>query len=55
MKPMGVPTMPTTKILRSDLPGLIVALDDLAQTITISDAAGLNQVIVSKFRRERSR
>ncbi len=47
MKPMGVPTMPTTKILRSDLPGLIVALDDLAQTITISDAAGLNQVIVS--------
>lgn len=47
MKPMGVPTMPTTKILRSDLPGLIVALDDLAQTITISDAAGLNQVIVN--------
>jgi Type VI secretion system/phage-baseplate injector OB domain len=46
MKPMGVPTMPTTKILRSDF-GLIVAMDDVAQTVTISDAAGLNQVIVN--------
>jgi hypothetical protein len=46
MKPMGVPTMPTTKILRSELPGLIIALDDMAQNITISDAMGTNQVIV---------
>ena len=45
MKPMGVPSTPQTKILRSDL-GLIVALDDAAQTISISDAAGLNQVTV---------
>jgi len=46
MKPMGVPTMPTTKIWRSDF-GLIVALDDTAQTVTIADAAGLNQVVVN--------
>ena len=45
MKPMGVPSTPQTKILRSDF-GLIVALDDLTQTIAISDAAGLNQVTV---------
>lgn len=45
-KPAGVPSQPTTKILRSDL-GLIVALDDAAQTISVSDAAGLNQVVVS--------
>lgn len=46
MKPMGVPTMPTTKILRSDF-GLILAMDDVAQTVTISDATGVNQVIVN--------
>jgi hypothetical protein len=46
LKPMGVPTMPTTKILRSDL-GLIIAMDDMAQTVTVSDAAGLNQVVVN--------
>ena len=45
MKPMGVPTTPTTKILRSDL-GLIVALDDAAQNITVSDTAGQNQLVV---------
>lgn len=45
MKPMGVPSQPTTKILRSDL-GLLVALDDTAQTISVSDAQGLNQVEV---------
>jgi hypothetical protein len=45
MKPMGVPSTPQTKILRSDF-GLIVALDDLTQTIAISDQAGLNQVTV---------
>ena len=36
---------PTTKILRSDF-GLLVSLDDLQQTITISDALGLNLVAV---------
>src|SRR5207237_156295 len=36
-----IPAQPTTKILRSDF-GLLVALDDLQQTITISDALGLN-------------
>jgi hypothetical protein len=37
----GVPAQTTTKILRSDF-GLIVALDDVKQTISISDVAGLN-------------
>lgn len=46
MEPKGVPSQPTTKILRSDL-GLIVALNDTAQTISVSDALGLNQVEVS--------
>jgi hypothetical protein len=46
MKPMGVTSTPTTKILRSEF-GLIVALDDVAQTISVSDAAGLNQVVVN--------
>jgi uncharacterized protein involved in type VI secretion and phage assembly len=46
MKPMGVPAEPTTKLLRSDL-GLILVLDDLAQTIAMSDAAGLSQVEVN--------
>src|SRR5205085_9550955 len=36
----------TTKLLRSDL-GLILALDDMAQTVTISDALGTSQVVVS--------
>jgi len=45
MKPGGGESRPTTKILRSDL-GLIVALDDAAQTISVSDAAGVNQVVV---------
>jgi hypothetical protein len=35
------PSQPTRKILRSEL-GLMVSLDDLQQTITISDALGLN-------------
>ncbi len=39
------PALPTTKILRSDQ-GLLVALDDLAQTITISDAQGLNLLTI---------
>lgn len=37
---------PTTKIWRSDL-GLSVALDDKEQTITLSDAAGANQIILN--------
>jgi len=37
----GAPAQTTTKILRSDL-GLIVALDDARQTVSISDPAGLN-------------
>lgn len=41
MDEQGVPAQPTTKILRSDF-GLLVALDDTAQTITLADAAGLN-------------
>jgi hypothetical protein len=39
------PSQPTRKILRSEL-GLMVSLDDLQQTITISDAVGLNLMTV---------
>ena len=39
MDEQSTPSEPTRKILRSDL-GLIVSLDDAAQTITISDGAG---------------
>jgi Type VI secretion system/phage-baseplate injector OB domain len=45
MDEKGAPAQPTTKILRSDF-GLIIALDDLAQTITISDSVGLNLMTV---------
>jgi hypothetical protein len=45
MDQLGVPAQPTTKILRSDF-GLIVALDDVKQTITLSDALGVNLVSV---------
>ncbi|HEX8162191.1 MAG TPA: phage baseplate assembly protein V [Pyrinomonadaceae bacterium] len=45
MDETGAQVRPTTKILRSDF-GLIVALNDLAQTITISDAAGVNLMSV---------
>lgn len=46
MDERGVPAQqPTTKILRTEF-GLLVALDDLAQTITISDAIGLNLMTV---------
>jgi hypothetical protein len=45
MNEKGVPARPTTKILRSDL-GLLIALDDVAQTITLSDAAGLNLMTI---------
>lgn len=46
MKPPGSPSMPTTKIWRSDF-GLTAVLDDLAQSITLSDAVGTNQVEIS--------
>jgi hypothetical protein len=39
------PTMPTTKIWCSDT-GHTVSLDDLKQTITVSDMAGTNQVVI---------
>lgn len=45
MDEKGAPAQQTTKILRSDF-GLIVSLDDVAQTITLSDTAGLNLVRV---------
>jgi hypothetical protein len=45
MDEQATPSEPTRKILRSDL-GLLVSLDDEAQTITIADGAGLNLVTV---------
>ncbi len=45
MDEKGVPAQPTTKIIRSDF-GLILAMDDTAQTITISDAVGVNLMTV---------
>jgi Type VI secretion system/phage-baseplate injector OB domain len=41
----GAQAQPTTKILRSDF-GLLIALDDLAQTITLSDGLGLNLMTI---------
>lgn len=46
MKPPGSPSQPTTKVWRSEL-GLTAVLDDVAQTITLTDAVGLNSVEVS--------
>lgn len=43
--PAGTPGDPQVKLWRSDL-GLTTALDDGAQTITISDASGVNQIVV---------
>jgi hypothetical protein len=46
MDEKGIPAQaPTTKIFRTEL-GLLMAYDDLAQTITISDALGLNLMTV---------
>lgn len=45
MDQTGAPAQTTTKILRSEF-GLIVALDDVKQTITLSDALGLNLMTV---------
>jgi Type VI secretion system/phage-baseplate injector OB domain len=44
--PPGTPTLPTTKIWRSDF-GLSAAFDDLLQTITLSDGLGTNQVVIN--------
>jgi hypothetical protein len=45
MTETATPVQPTTKILRSDF-GLLVSLDDLLQTITISDGLGLNLMTI---------
>jgi hypothetical protein len=41
MNEQATPSQPTRKILRTEF-GLMVSLDDLQQTITISDAIGIN-------------
>jgi len=45
MDEQSTPSQPTRKILRTEF-GLIVALDDAAQTITLSDALGVNLMTV---------
>jgi type VI secretion system (T6SS) baseplate-like injector VgrG len=45
MDEQSTPSEPTRKVLRSDL-GLLVSLDDAAQTITVADGAGLNLMTV---------
>jgi len=45
MDEQQTPSQPTRKILRTEL-GLLISLDDLQQTITISDALGRNLVSV---------
>lgn len=46
MDEKGIPAQaPTTKVFRTEF-GLLMAYDDLAQTITISDALGLNLMTV---------
>lgn len=45
VKPGGGDATPQTKILRSEI-GLTVMLDDSAQTITVSDAAAQNQLLI---------
>lgn len=46
MKPPGAPSKPTTKIWRSDF-GLTTVMDDVGQTITLTDGLGLNSVEVN--------
>lgn len=46
MKPPGVPSKPTTRIWRTET-GLTVVMDDLAQSITMTDAASLNSVQIN--------
>lgn len=43
--PSPAPPLPTQKIWRSDL-GLTVAMDDLLQTVVVTDALGLNKINV---------
>jgi hypothetical protein len=45
MDEKGVPAQQTTKILRTEF-GLIVSLDDQAQTITLSDSVGVNLMTI---------
>lgn len=45
MAPPATPPDPNIKVWRSDL-GLTIALDDKKQTITLSDPAGANQVVL---------
>jgi Type VI secretion system/phage-baseplate injector OB domain len=46
MKPPGSPSQPTTRIWRTET-GLTVVMDDVAQTISLTDGATLNSVEVS--------
>lgn len=46
MKPPGAPSQPTTRIWRTET-GLTIVMDDMAQTITMTDGATLNSVEVS--------
>ena len=46
MKPPGAPSQPTTRIWRTET-GLTVVMDDMAQTITLTDGVTLNSVEVS--------
>ncbi len=46
MAPPASPPLPTTKIWRSEM-GLTAVMDDVAQTITITDSTGMNHVEVS--------
>lgn len=46
MKPPGTPAKPTTRIWRTET-GLTVVMDDVAQTITLTDGLTLNSVEVS--------
>lgn len=45
MAPPASPPDPFTKVWRSDL-GLTISLDDKKQTLTLSDAAGANQIVL---------
>ncbi|QRM54371.1 phage baseplate assembly protein V [Sinorhizobium sp. BG8] len=46
MAPPASPADPMTKVWRSEL-GLTIALDDKTQTITLSDPAGANQIVLN--------
>lgn len=46
LKPPGSPSQPTTRIWRTET-GLTTVMDDMAQTITLTDGVGLNSVEIS--------